>query len=44
MIEDMTGQNLALFWPYVAMIPGILLGMLTNFILSERWVFRLAET
>ncbi len=43
MIENITGQNVALFWPYVAMIPGILLGMLTNFILSELWVFRLAE-
>ncbi|MGF1759501.1 GtrA family protein [Photobacterium sagamiensis] len=27
-------------WPFIAMVPGILLGMLTNFMLAERWVFR----
>lgn len=33
--------DVAIWWPYLAMIPGILLGMLVNFTLSERWVFRL---
>ncbi|PSW19966.1 GtrA family protein [Photobacterium sanctipauli] len=27
-------------WPYIAMVPGVLCGMLVNFTLSERWVFR----
>ncbi|PSU13197.1 GtrA family protein [Photobacterium gaetbulicola] len=31
----------AMWWPYLAMVPGILLGMGVNFILSDRWVFRL---
>ncbi|MGF1734601.1 GtrA family protein [Photobacterium satsumensis] len=33
--------DIAIWWPYLAMIPGILLGMVVNFTLSERWVFRL---
>ncbi|MGR5062895.1 GtrA family protein [Photobacterium sp. DNB22_13_2] len=34
--------DIAIWWPYLAMIPGILLGMMVNFSLSERWVFRVA--
>ena len=33
------GQLGLISWPYIAMIPGILLGMLVNFSLSQRWVF-----
>jgi len=29
-------------WSVVAMVPGVLLGMLTNYLLADRWVFRLA--
>ncbi|GHA40539.1 GtrA family protein [Photobacterium aphoticum] len=29
-------------WPYLAMIPGILLGMVINYTLADRWVFRSA--
>ena len=36
--------EISIWWPYVAMVPGILLGMGVNFILSDRWVFRLAAT
>ena len=31
------------YWPYLAMIPGILLGMVINFTLADRWVFRSAS-
>jgi len=27
-------------WPFVAMVPGILLGMLTNYRLADSWVFK----
>ncbi|MGF1687920.1 GtrA family protein [Photobacterium japonica] len=30
-------------WPYVGMVPGILLGMVINFTLADRWVFRTAR-
>lgn len=26
-------------WPYLAMVPGVLLGMVVNFLLADRWVF-----
>jgi len=27
-------------WPFVAMVPGVLLGLLCNYLLAERWVFK----
>lgn len=35
-------QGLTAFaiYPYVALVPGILAGMLINFSLSKAWVFR----
>lgn len=27
-------------WPFIAMVPGVLLGMLSNYLLAERWVFK----
>lgn len=36
--------DISTWWPYLAMVPGILLGMGVNFVLSDRWVFRLAAT
>ncbi|MGF1701809.1 GtrA family protein [Photobacterium makurazakiensis] len=35
------GPQWEVLWPYVAMVPGVLCGMLVNFTLSERWVFQL---
>lgn len=31
-------------WPFISMIPGVLLGMLTNYLLADRWVFHSAAT
>lgn len=42
--SSLLSVDLSAWWPYGAMIPGILLGMVVNFILSSRWVFRLAVT
>ncbi len=42
-ITHLVGQHAAVLWPYIAMIPGILLGMAVNFTLSSRWVFRQVE-
>ncbi|MBY5946334.1 GtrA family protein [Photobacterium rosenbergii] len=36
--------DISTWWPYLAMVPSILLGMGVNFVLSDRWVFRLAAT
>ncbi|WP_019616761.1 GtrA family protein [Psychromonas ossibalaenae] len=33
---------LEMVWPVAAMVPGVLLGMLTNYLLADRWVFRAA--
>lgn len=33
-------NTLAMIWPFVAMVPGVLLGLLSNYLLAERWVFR----
>ncbi|WP_028865896.1 GtrA family protein [Psychromonas aquimarina] len=33
---------LEMAWPLAAMLPGVLLGMLTNYLLADRWVFRAA--
>lgn len=29
-------------WSVVAMVPGVLLGLITNYLLADRWVFRSA--
>lgn len=39
-ITQLVGSDAAFLWPYVAMIPGILLGMVANFILASCWVFQ----
>lgn len=39
-IMQLAGETGILLWPLVAMIPGILLGMVANFSLAARWVFR----
>jgi len=44
LIESDANPNLVslntMAWPFVAMVPGVLLGMLSNYLLAERWVFR----
>ncbi|MCG7588461.1 GtrA family protein, partial [Photobacterium sp. OFAV2-7] len=39
-ITQLVGESGLYFWPLVAMIPGILLGMVVNFSLASRWVYR----
>ena len=39
-ITQLAGENGLYFWPLAAMIPGILLGMVANFSLATRWVYR----
>ncbi|RBP84335.1 GtrA family protein [Marinomonas rhizomae] len=34
---------LALLWPYIAMVPGILIGMMINYVFSRFWVFSPAK-
>ncbi|PSU36479.1 GtrA family protein [Photobacterium lutimaris] len=41
-ISSLIPVDTAIWWPYIAMIPGILLGMVVNFTLSKRWVFRVS--
>ncbi|MBU2021001.1 MAG: GtrA family protein [Gammaproteobacteria bacterium] len=36
-------STLILLWPYLAMIPGILIGMMLNYVLSRFWVFSPAK-
>jgi len=31
---------LAPLWPFMAMLPGILLGMCSNYLLASRWAFK----
>ena len=31
-----------MIWPFAAMVPGVLLGLLSNYMFSDRWVFRSA--
>lgn len=35
--------TLALIWPYLAMVPGILVGMALNYMFSRFWVFSPAK-
>lgn len=35
--------SIEVVWAFFAMIPGVLLGMLTNYLLADRWVFRTAS-
>lgn len=38
---DQSAQSLILaLWPFVAMLPGILLGMLSNYLFARGWVFK----
>ena len=39
-IIQLAGSDAAYLWPFAAMIPGILLGMVANFTLSACWVFQ----
>ena len=36
-------STISLLWPYLAMIPGILIGMILNYVLSRFWVFSPAK-
>ncbi|MCW8329927.1 GtrA family protein [Photobacterium sp. SDRW27] len=38
-IMQLAGSYGLLLWSLIAMIPGVLLGMLANFTLANRWVF-----
>jgi len=42
-IENYSNPNLGYLlltsWPFVAMVPGVLLGMLSNYRLADSWVF-----
>ncbi|MGJ8646704.1 MAG: GtrA family protein [Marinomonas colpomeniae] len=31
--------TISLLWPYLAMIPGVLIGMIANYLLARFWVF-----
>jgi len=39
-LMQLAGSKGLLIWPLVAMIPGILLGVVANFTLATRWVYR----
>ncbi|QUX92234.1 GtrA family protein [Marinomonas sp. A3A] len=36
-------STLSLLWPYLAMIPGILIGMMLNYVFSRFWIFSPAK-
>ncbi|WP_369921911.1 GtrA family protein [Marinomonas polaris] len=38
-----SNSTLTLLWPYLAMIPGILIGMMLNYVFSRYWVFSPAK-
>ncbi|RNF51977.1 GtrA family protein [Marinomonas hwangdonensis] len=38
-----SNATLILLWPYLAMIPGILIGMMLNYFFSRFWVFSAAK-
>jgi putative flippase GtrA len=38
-----SNSTLLLLWPYLAMIPGILIGMMLNYVFSRFWVFSPAK-
>lgn len=38
-----SNATLILLWPYLAMIPGIFIGMMLNYVFSRFWVFSSAK-
>lgn len=43
MSQPPANMTLALLWPYLAMVPGILIGMVLNYVFSRFWVFSPAK-
>ena len=43
MSQPPANMTLALLWPYLAMVPGILVGLVLNYAFSRFWVFSPAK-